>query len=498
MTNFNWFLDGGLVGFYILLSLIVGIFIKKYVRNVNDFLVAGRSVDLHVGMASLAATEFGIITCMAASQLGYRYGFAGATVGIIMTIVMFIVGKTGFCIEPLRKAGVVTIPEFFEKKFGSRVRWASGVVIVLGGLLNMGVFLRTGGEFLVYVAGLNPKYLEITMTVLLIIVALYTILGGMLSVLVTDYMQFLLMSIGLILTTFTVFIKVGWNKLFDTVITQYGAGGINPFVHPKLGWQYVLYTTLVLTATVLTWQTMVSRVLSAKDEKVAKKMYTKTSIFYIVRSLIPVLWGVTALVLVKLDAVGGNPLYAMPKMLSVLLPSGIIGLLVAAMLAADMSTDSSYLLGWASVIYNDILVIFHKNSWSEKRAIFINRILIGIIGVFLLLYGLWYPLKSDLWIYMTLTATIYSVSVSTLLIAACYWEKANDWGAFATIIVGALIPGGFLVAQQIPTLSPITDAIGPYYSGIASFIFAWIAMVVGSLLKISIKEKDRVLEEEIA
>lgn len=99
---------------------------------------------------------------------------------------------------------------------------------------------------------------------------------------------------------------------------------------------------------------------------------------------------------------------------------------------------------------------------------------------------------------MTLTATIYSVSVSTLLIAACYWEKANDWGAFATIIVGALIPGGFLVAQQIPTLSPITDAIGPYYSGIASFIFAWIAMVVGSLLKISIKEKDRVLEEEIA
>lgn len=498
MTNFNWFLDGGLVGFYILLSLIVGVFIKKYVRNVNDFLVAGRSVDLHVGMASLAATEFGIITCMAASQLGYRYGFAGATVGIIMTIVMFIVGKTGFCIEPLRKAGVVTIPEFFEKKFGSRVRWASGVVIVLGGLLNMGVFLRTGGEFLVYVAGLNPKYLEITMTVLLIIVALYTILGGMLSVLVTDYMQFLLMSIGLILTTFTVFIKVGWNKLFDTVITQYGAGGINPFVHPKLGWQYVLYTTLVLTATVLTWQTMVSRVLSAKDEKVAKKMYTKTSIFYIVRSLIPVLWGVTALVLVKLDAVGGNPLYAMPKMLSVLLPSGIIGLLVAAMLAADMSTDSSYLLGWASVIYNDILVVFHKNSWSEKRAILINRVLIGVIGIFLLLYGLWYPLKSDLWIYMTLTATIYSVSVSTLLVAACYWEKANDWGAFATIIVGALIPGGFLVAQQIPALSPITDAIGPYYSGIASFVFAWIAMIAGSFLKISVKEKDGVLEEEIA
>lgn len=483
MLNFNWFLDGSIVGVYILLSLIVGLIIKKYVKNVDDFLVAGRSVDLYVGMASLAATEFGIITCMAASQLGYKYGFSGATVGLLMSIIMFTVGKTGFCIEPLRRAGVVTIPEFFEKKFGRKIRWASGVVIVLGGLLNMGVFLRTGGEFLVYVAGLNPKYLEITMTILLLIVAVYTIFGGMLSVLVTDYMQFLLMSIGLVLTTFTIFYKLGWNKLFDTVIEKYGEGGLNPFVHPQLGWQYVLYTALVLSATVLTWQTMISRVLSAKDEKVAKKIYTRTSMFYIVRSLIPVLWGVAALSLISLDSVGGAPIKAMPKMLSTLLPSGIIGILVAAMLAADMSTDSSYLLGWASVIYNDILVIFHKNSWEEKKAIFVNRLLVALIGIFLLLYGLWYPLKSDLWVYMTLTATIYSVSVSTLLIAACYWKKANDWGAYAAIIVGAIIPVSFLIAQQVDVLKPIAKAIGPYYSGISAFVFAWIAMIAGSYMK---------------
>lgn len=489
MLNFNWFLDGSIVGVYILLSLIVGLIIKKYVKNVDDFLVAGRSVNLYVGMASLAATEFGIITCMAASQLGYKYGFSGATVGLLMSIIMFTVGKTGFCIEPLRRAGVVTIPEFFEKKFGRKIRWASGVVIVLGGLLNMGVFLRTGGEFLVYVAGLNPKYLEITMTILLLIVAVYTIFGGMLSVLVTDYMQFLLMSIGLVLTTFTIFYKLGWNKLFDTVIEKYGEGGLNPFVHPQLGWQYVLYTALVLSATVLTWQTMISRVLSAKDEKVAKKIYTRTSMFYIVRSLIPVLWGVAALSLISLDSVGGAPIKAMPKMLSTLLPSGIIGILVAAMLAADMSTDSSYLLGWASVIYNDILVIFHKNSWEEKKAIFVNRLLVALIGIFLLLYGLWYPLKSDLWVYMTLTATIYSVSVSTLLIAACYWKKANDWGAYAAIIVGAIIPVSFLIAQQVDVLKPIAKAIGPYYSGISAFVFAWIAMIAGSYMKnIFVKE----------
>lgn len=94
----------------------------------------------------------------------------------------------------------------------------------------MGVFLRTGGEFLVYVAGLNPRYLEITMTILLLIVALYTIFGGMLSVLVTDYMQFLLMSVGLTLTTFIVFYKIGWNRLFDTVIRKIWRRWIKSFL----------------------------------------------------------------------------------------------------------------------------------------------------------------------------------------------------------------------------------------------------------------------------
>lgn len=64
---------------------------------------------------------------------------------------MLFVGVTGFGINPLRKAGVMTLPELFENKFGARVRWMSGVVIVLGGLLNMGVFLRMGGDFLVVV-----------------------------------------------------------------------------------------------------------------------------------------------------------------------------------------------------------------------------------------------------------------------------------------------------------------------------------------------------------
>lgn len=486
--NFSWLLDGGIIGFYILISLLVGLSLRKYVSNVEDYLVAGREVNLYAGMASLAATEFGIVTCMAAAQLGYRYGFSGAMVGLLLCTSMYLVGKTGFCIKPLRDANAMTLPEFFEKKYSPRVRWATGVIIVIGGLLNTGIFLRTGGDFLVAVVGLNPDYLEITMTILLIIVALYTVLGGMISVLVTDFLQFILMSAGMIIVTIYIVYTIGWGNILNAVQDTYGAAGFNPFINKNLGWQYVAYTFLTVSATVLTWQTMISRVLACKDSTVAKKMYTKTSFFYIVRSLIPVSWGLAALTIWKPDMLGGAPITAMPKFLSAALPTGLIGIVVAAMLAADMSTASSYLLGWASVIYNDILAVLHKGTWSEKKAVLINKVLVAAIGLFLLFYGLWYPLKSDLWVYMTLTASIYSVSVSTLLIAACYWKRANTWGAYAAIVVGSATPLLFLVMQQVPATAELAKSIGPYYSGIAAFVFAWIAMIIGSNLKIILKK----------
>src|SRR5678809_1485877 len=158
-----------------------------------------------------------------------------------MAVAMAGVGLTGFVIKPLRDSGVITIPELREQRFGGRSRWAAGVVIVLGGLLNMGVFLRTGGQFLVLVAGLDVKYLEIMMTALLVGVAVYTILGGMLSVLVTDYMQFIVMSVGLIVVTILILMNVGWENLVTTVETHYGAGGFNPFINPTMGWQYVVF-----------------------------------------------------------------------------------------------------------------------------------------------------------------------------------------------------------------------------------------------------------------
>jgi solute:Na+ symporter, SSS family len=158
-----------------------------------------------------------------------------------------------------------------------------------------------------------------------------------------------------------------------------------------------------------------------------------------------------------------------------------MGLLVAAMLAADMSTDSSYMLTWASVIYNDIIAPWRRPDWTEKKGLLLNRLIVAAIGVFLLFYGLWYPLKGDLWSYLGVTGTIYLASMSTLLIACLYWPRANSWGAAAAIAVGAVFPIAYLVLEQV--IPSVRQTIGPYWSGLASYAGAALAMVVGSLAK---------------
>lgn len=490
MTHLSW-LDGSIVGLYILATMIAGIAVRKYVGKVEHYLIAGREMNLYLGIASLAATEFGIVTCMYTAQSGYVNGFSGATPGILAALAMFLVGYTGFCVKPLRDAGVMTLPELFELRFGKRIRWLSGVVIVLGGLLNMGVFLRTGGDFLVAVCGFDPMYLEITMTALLVCVAVYTILGGMLSVLITDFLQFIVMSIGLLAVTVLILVNVGWDRLTETVQQHYGAGGFNPFVHPKMGWEFVVANAMLSVAMVLTWQTTIQRLLAAKDTKTGQQVYTRTSFFFLCRWLIPVVWGIAALAILTPEEVGDNTLMAMPKMLSQIVPVGLMGILVAAMLAADMSTDSSYMLTWSSVIYNDILAPFHKGQWSEKRGLLISRAIVATIGVFLLLYGLWYPLRGNLWDYLTVTANIYLSSMVILLIACCYWKRSNSWGAAGAILFGAAIPSTFLVLEQVPATSHFArEIVGPHLSNIATYVIAGAAMVVGSLLKPQAKTAD--------
>ena len=530
MSHFSWPVDGSIIGLYLLVTMVAGLWVRKYVRRVEDFLVAGREMNLYLGIASLAATEFGVITCMYTAQAGFNHGFAGALPGLCQAGAMLLIGLTGFCVKPLRDSGVMTLPELFEQRFGKFVRWLAGVVIVFGGLLNMGVFLKIGGDFLCLVCGFDIKYLALMMTALLLMVVIYTILGGMLSVLVTDFLQFIVMSLGLLVVTVMILHQVGWERLVATVEQHHGAGGFNPLANAELGWAFLVMQLLGNTAATLTWQTTIARLLAARDTSTGRKIYTRTSFFFVCRWLIPGLWGIAALAVIgwhplrQLSAgelakiptavqekvaashvgqplagltddeaatiapaararLNDTSLRTMPLFLSTFVPIGLMGLLIAAMLAADMSTDSSYMLSWGSVIYNDILRPFRRGPWSHSRAILWNRCIVGLIGVYLFVFGLLYTVEGNIWSYLLLTGSIYLSSMSVLLVACCYWSRANDWGALGAIVLGAAVPITHLAMEKIPGTAAFAAGIGKDQAGIAAFVAAALGMIAGSLLK---------------
>src|SRR5713226_4802269 len=137
-TPLDWIIVVG----YLTASLAAGLYGKKYISGVSDFLVAGRELGVFIGIATLAATEIGTITFMYYAELGYKTGYAAFINGLIAGLVMIFIGRTGFVVRRLRDLRLMTVPEFFEVKFSRRLRVFTGILVATGGILNMGVFLK--------------------------------------------------------------------------------------------------------------------------------------------------------------------------------------------------------------------------------------------------------------------------------------------------------------------------------------------------------------------
>src|SRR3974377_2333677 len=103
-----------------------GLYGKKYISGPSDFLVAGRGIGLCLGISTLAATEIGTVTFMYYAELGYKAGFAAFVNGLIAGAVMLVIGRTGFVIKRLRELQLMTVPEFFERRYTRKLRVLPG------------------------------------------------------------------------------------------------------------------------------------------------------------------------------------------------------------------------------------------------------------------------------------------------------------------------------------------------------------------------------------
>ncbi len=474
-------LDWTILIVYLTVTIAIGIWVKRYVESLSGYLVAGRRIKVSLGVATFAATEIGTITFMYFGELGYVSGFSCFVIGILIMFAYMIVGKTGFIIVPLRKLRVMTIPEFYELRYSRRVRLLGGVLLFLGGVLNMGIFLKFDGIFLSEVIGFGPQAITIIMFVMVLIVVTYTVLGGMFSVVVTDFIQFVVLSMGMLVATVAVLLQLDLVQLSTAVSQQYGEGGFNPLVNSRFGWMFIVWIFVSNLAAGALWQPGTSKALASESPEVAKKVFFYTSLTFAGRAMVPMFWGIAALALL---GPGESSTSAMPKLLGALTPRGFLGLLVAGMLAASMSTYSSYLLAWSSVATRDVVACLRRNDLSPRTQIWLTRSFAVSIGCFLLVFGLWYQIPDTAFQYLFITGAMYTAGALGCVAAGIYWRKANNAGAYCSLTLGALAPAGFLILEKFPELVPswlafVTDV---NVSGLLSFVLAITGMVMGSLL----------------
>lgn len=470
-TNFSiW--DWGIVVAYLLVSLAIGLYVKRYATTMTSYIAAGRGVGVWLGVATMSGTEMGLITVMYNAEKGFKGGFAAFHIGVLAGLVTLGVGLSGFIVAPLRELGVLTIPEYYERRFGRKTRILGGIVLALGGILNMGLFLKVGSMFIVGVTGLshNGWALPLVMTTLLALVLIYTVLGGMISVVVTDYIQFVVLACGMLLATGMAIYQLGWDTIFDEVGTQMGAGGFDPLVSPAFGPEYVAWQAVLGLVGCAVWPTAIARALAMESSTAVKRQFTWSSIAFAVRLIVPCFWGICAFVFVTRVAPELGPyfgvgagdlpagqeavsaLYAMPVFMGKLLPVGVVGLVSAAMIAAFMSTHDSYLLCWSSVIVQDIIAPLRNEPLSTAARVRLTRILIVVIGGYIWAWGLFYEGGDDIWDYMAITGAIYFTGAFALLIGGLYWPRASSSGAFC-----ALLAGCSAVLGMGPIREPLAD-----------------------------------------
>jgi SSS family solute:Na+ symporter len=494
-------LDWVIVVVYLAVTIVVGILANRYIKDMADYIVAGRSLKSFISVASMLGSEIGLVTVMYTAQKGFTGGFAAFHIGLVAGVGSLFIGLTGLIVVPLRKTGVMTIPEFYGRRFGPGVRVFGGLLLTLAGILNMGVFLKAGGVFLTSITGMtDPNAVNIVMAILISLVLLYTILGGMVSVVITDYIQFVVLSFGLIAVCLFSFNHLGWENIVEAVKNVHGEAGFDPLHESGFGLSYVLWMvfTYGLVACAV-WPTAIMRVCSAKDTQVVRRLYCWSSIGFMTRFIIPQFLGICALAyfwqhtgqdssfFTADGALTDDPnetLRAMPLFLSQILPTGLIGLVAAGMLAAFMSTHDSYLLCWASVMVEDVVNPIMGSRLSTRSRLTLARLFIFLTGIFLLAWSIWYPMGQDMLDYLAVSGAVYFIGAFNVILFGLYWKRSSRIGAYGALAAGCGALLGLMPVREALhfTNENLGVEITTAHIGLVTAALSLVLMVAGSLL----------------
>jgi len=468
-------LDWGIILLFFILTLGVGLWVSRSAgKSTTDFFLSGRNMPWWLLGISMVATTFSADTPNLVTDIVRTNGVAGNWVwwAFLLTgmLTVFVYARLW------RKSGVVTDLEFYELRYsGKEAAFLRGFrALYLGVFFNVMIMasvclaaIKIGGVML----GFTPVE-----TVLLasVITVIYSSMGGLKGVIITDFFQFIL-AMGATFWAAAYLIDLPQIGSLDQLLTHPNVKGKLNFI-PDLNQRELLITLFILPIAVQWWSVwypgaepggggyIAQRMLSAKNEKHA---VLATLLFNVAHyALRPWPWILIALASLiiypdlnaiqaafpQMDASIIRDDLAYPAMMT-LLPAGAIGLVVASLIAAFMSTISSHLNWGSSYVVHDFYHRFIHPEASEKHLVSVGRISTVLLMVFSALFAL--VLSNALQAFQILLQI--GAGTGLLFILRWFWYRVNAYSELTAMIVSFILAIYFQVVHTAVGFSPIAN-----------------------------------------
>ena len=410
---------------YSLAMIGVGLGARKKVRSQNGFFVAQRQMSLPFITGSLVATAIGGSALIVTSKLGFGLGLPGVWWLLVGSIGLVLLGA--FFAKRVRGAALYTLPELVEKQYDHRVGLAASILIVIawvgvvaGQIVAAGIFLS--------ILGIGSVIFW--MVVFTLVVVIYTILGGQFSVIHTDLFQAAIFFVGIFAALTLVFSQVGGPEgLKISLPPSYFSFPLNP----EFDWKMFLSFLILVGATYVVGPDMYTRLFCAQNEKTARKSVFLAAFFFIPLAFAIVLIGMGAKVLYPEISAE----QAFPQVISGVLSPWLSGLILAAMIAALMSSADTCLLSQSVILTQDIFKRF-RPSLDERKTILLTRLSLVVLAVVALGVAL---ASKKVYEALMFAYTIFTCGLVVPVIAGFYKEKlkVTPQGALAALIGGGVI-----------------------------------------------------------
>jgi len=432
------------VGIYIVLMIAIGVYASGRTHTVTEFIVAGRGLPVWLCSTTIVATWFGGGTMMGASGAAYDNGMLGVIadpLGASLALLLF-----GFFFARLfRRLRILTVADYMAQRYGQVAAMAITGTILFSNIAWVGAMLVAFGLVFETLTG-TPLIIGIVGGALVIFV--YTSVGGLWAVALTDFLQMVIIVVGLVVLLAVVLLDVGgWSAIGPRLPAD--TFRLLPGENTGEQWLNYLRAWTIVGIVDISAQTLMQRALAAKSERAAQNSFYFAGFGYFVFGMIPVTLGIIASVSMPglADSEAVIPSLAIEHLHPV-----AVAVFVGALLAAIMSSADSALLGCASMIANNVLPLVKRNP-SDRLGLIVARAAIPVCGIVAIVVALKIQVVFDL----MLDANILGLAAIIVpFILGVWWRKANRTGALSAM--GAGLSAWLLTLFLLPGLP--ADFIG--------------------------------------